>query len=130
MESIDDNTGVVTFYRDADGDGYGNSSGPTLQSCSAPEGYVNNNDDCDDGNAAIHPGAPEICDGKDNNCDGLVDEGFDTDGDGYTVCEGDCNDNDASVYPGATEVCDNKDNNCNGQIDEGVRTTILSRCRW
>jgi len=122
--AIDDNTGIVAFYRDADGDGYGNSSGPTLQSCSAPAGYVSNNDDCDDGNAAIHPGVPEICDGKDNNCDGLVDEGFDTDGDGYTVCEGDCNDNNANVYPGAPELCDGIDNNCNGQIDEGVRTTF------
>jgi hypothetical protein len=120
---IDDNTEIVTFYRDADGDGYGNSFGPTLQSCSIPEGYVINRDDCDDGNAAVHPGSPEICDGEDNNCDGVIDEGFDTDGDGYTVCEGDCNDNDASSYPGAPEVCDDKDNNCNGQIDENATTT-------
>ena len=122
--STDDNTGIVTFYRDADGDGYGNSSAPTLQSCSAPAGYVSNDGDCDDGNADVHPGAPEICDGKDNNCDGQIDEGFDTDGDGYAICEGDCDDNDASVYPGAQEVCDDKDNNCNGQIDEGVKTTF------
>ena len=95
-----------------------------MRSCSAPAGYVSNDGDCDDGNAAVHPGAPEICDGKDNNCDGHVDEGFDTDGDGYAICEGDCDDNDASVYPGAPEVCDDKDNNCNGQIDEGVKTTF------
>jgi hypothetical protein len=72
----------------------------------------------------LHPGTPEICDGKDNNCDGQVDEGFDTDGDGYTICEGDCNDNDPGIYPGAPEVCDGKDNNCNGQIDEGVKLTF------
>ena len=122
--SIDDNTGVITFYLDADGDGYGNSSGPSLQSCSTPAGYVSNNGDCNDVNAEIHPGAPEICDGKDNNCDGQVDEGFDTDGDGYKACEGDCNDNDVGIYPGAPEICDGKDNNCNGQIDEGVKTTF------
>ena len=122
--SVDDNTAIVTFYQDADGDGYGNSTGLTLQSCSAPEGYVSNNTDCDDSNPAIHPGAPEICDGKDNNCDGQVDEGFDTDGDGFTVCMGDCNDNDGSIYPGASEICDGKDNDCNGTIDENAKTTF------
>jgi len=122
--SIDDNTEIITFYTDTDGDGYGNSSGPTLQSCSAPAGFVSNHDDCDDGNATIHPGAPEICDEKDNNCDGLVDEGFDADGDGYTICGGDCDDNNAGIYPGAREVCDGKDNNCNGQIDEGIETAF------
>ena len=121
---IDDNTEIVTFYRDADGDGYGNASVPTVQSCSAPAGYVSNNDDCNDGDGSIHPGATEICDGKDNNCDGQIDEGFDADGDGYTVCNGDCNDHDDTVYPGAPEFCDGKDNNCNGQIDEGVKITF------
>jgi len=122
--SIDDNTEIITFYRDADGDGYGSSSGPTLRSCSAPPGYVSNNDDCNDADAALHPGAGEVCDGQDNNCDGHIDEGFDTDEDGYTVCQGDCNDNDLSVYPGAPEVCDGKDNNCNNQIDEGTNGTF------
>jgi len=122
--SIDDNTEIVTFYHDADGDGYGNSVGQPLQSCSIPAGYASNNDDCNDADSAIHPGAIEVCDGIDNNCDGQADEGFDADGDAYTVCEGDCNDNDASVYPGAPEVCDGKDNNCNGQIDEGAKSTF------
>ena len=121
---IDDNTAIITFYRDADNDGYGNASGTTVQSCSAPAGYVSNNDDCNDADPAIHPGAAEICDGKDNNCDERIDEGFDADGDGYTSCNGDCDDYDATVYPGAPELCDDKDNNCNGQIDEGVKTTF------
>jgi putative metal-binding protein/Ig-like domain-containing protein len=122
--SIDDNTEATIFFRDTDGDGYGNSSGPALQSCSVPAGYVSNSGDCDDGSADVHPGAPETCDGKDNNCDGQVDEGFDSDGDGYKICQGDCNDNDASIYPGAVEICDDKDNNCNEQIDEEAKTAF------
>ncbi len=64
----------TTFYRDADGDGYGNAA-ITTQACSAPSGYVNNNTDCNDANAAINPGATEVCDGLDNNCNGTIDEG-------------------------------------------------------
>ncbi|MBL7745967.1 MAG: T9SS type A sorting domain-containing protein, partial [Chitinophagaceae bacterium] len=134
----------ITFYQDADGDGYGNAAVTTL-ACSAPSGYVANNTDCDDANAAVHPGAVEICNGIDDNCNGQIDEGVkttfyrDADGDGYgnaavttLACSApagyvtnntDCNDNNASVYPGATEVCGNNiDDNCNGQIDENCCT--------
>jgi hypothetical protein len=75
-------------------------------------------DDCNDNDPSIYPGASEICDGKDNNCNGEVDEEFDKDNDGYTTCNGDCNDNDPDINPGASEICnDNKDNNCDGYTD-------------
>jgi hypothetical protein len=61
----------------------------------------------------------EECDFLDNDCDGLTDEDFDSDGDGWTTCAGDCDDEDDTVYPGAPELCDGKDNDCDGDIDEG-----------
>ena len=128
-----------TWYLDADGDGYGNAA-ISITACSKPVGYVSNNTDCNDGNAGIHPGAIEICDGIDNNCNGLIDEGVkityyrDADGDGYgnplltiQACSlpsgyvtnnTDCNDGNAAIHPGAKEICDGIDNNCNGLIDE------------
>lgn len=64
-----------TYFVDADGDGYGN---PLLTGRfpQCPPGYSANNMDCDDSTAAKHPGAPELCDGLDNDCDGQIDEGF------------------------------------------------------
>src|SRR5438132_5704829 len=64
----------LTFYADADGDGYGNANVTTL-ACSAPSGYVSNSTDCNDANAAVHPGATEVCNGIDDNCNGQIDEG-------------------------------------------------------
>jgi len=66
-----------TYYRDADGDGYGNP-GITKISCSKPSGYVANNTDCDDSRSSVRPGAVEVCDGLDNNCNGTIDEGVKT----------------------------------------------------
>ena len=83
------------------------------------DGYTENQGDCDDANSNIYPGATEIEDGVDNDCDGDVDEGFDVDGDGYTQNQGDCDDNNAQVNPGATEIEDGIDNDCDGEIDEG-----------
>ena len=62
------------YYRDADGDGFGNATA-SITGCGDPAGYVSNGNDCDDTDATIHPGAAERCDGKDNNCDGGTDEG-------------------------------------------------------
>jgi hypothetical protein len=64
----------VTYYQDFDGDTYGNSS-VTISSCTPVAGYVLNSTDCNDSNNAIRPGAVELCDGVDNNCNTLIDEG-------------------------------------------------------
>jgi hypothetical protein len=79
--------------------------------------------DCDDHDPAAHPGAQEICNGEDDDCNGKVDEGFDADGDGYVSCalggrRADCDDADPRVNPGAAEVCNGKDDDCNGEVDE------------
>ena len=103
----------TTWYADADGDGYGDSS-DSQDACSAPSGYVADSTDCDDSDNAINPGAAEACDGIDNDCDSSVDEGVqttfyrDADGDGL----GDSSDSqDACSAPSgyvsdATDLCD------------------------
>ena len=109
---------------DADGDGFEESI------------------DCDDDDPDVFPGAAEVCDGIDNNCDASIDEGLlvsawpDEDGDGSGAAEGeaascpgldgwvenfsDCDDEDENVHPEASEVCDEVDNDCNGLTDEGL----------
>jgi Putative metal-binding motif len=132
---------------DNDGDGYGSTLfGAAILSCSPVAGRVISNTDCDDTKNAVYPGAPELCDGLDNNCNGQLDEGVlllyyrDVDGDGYgndnvtvfacsppggyVLVGGDCLDNTATVNPGAIEICgDGIDNNCNGQLNEGFVIT-------
>ncbi len=78
--------------------------------------------DCDDRDAGVHGGAPEVQDGLDNDCDGTVDEGSprsDDDGDGYTEAEGDCDDGDPAVHPGAGPVEGVTDADCDGLVDTG-----------
>jgi len=78
--------------------------------------------DCNDLDPEINPDAEEICDGLDNNCNGLRDEGYDGDGDNYADCGSinrDCDDTNPDVHPFAIELCDGLDNNCDGFKDEG-----------
>jgi MYXO-CTERM domain-containing protein len=75
--------------------------------------------DCNDLDASVHTEAEEVCNGRDDNCDGDIDEGFDADADGYSTCGGDCDDADEALNPGAAEVCDDADNDCDGEVDEG-----------
>ncbi|MEZ4934422.1 MAG: MopE-related protein [Saprospiraceae bacterium] len=115
-------SGQVTWYKDSDGDGY--SDGNTVTACSQPAGYIANplaGTDCNDNNASIHPGATEICDGLDNDCNGSIPASeTDNDGDGYRACDGDCNDSNPDIHPGAAEVCNGLDDNCDGSVDEGL----------
>ncbi len=138
-----------TYYLDQDGDGVGTNNPlyPTRKECAAVMGFSVKTGDCDDSSATVFPGAPEMCDGKDNDCNGQVDDAVkyqmfceDKDGDGHGViggatksdcapskgygdCKGDCDDLNAAIYPGASEVCDGRDNDCNGKVDEGVHVS-------
>lgn len=131
-------TSPVMFYVDADNDGFGDDATGAL-ACIQPVNTVTIGGDCNDANNTIYPGATEICDGFDNNCNGTNDEGLifntyylDSDNDqygagiglvscqaipipGYVLVNGDCDDMNPNVYPGATEILNNDlDENCDG----------------
>ena len=135
----EDPTDATTWYADIDADTYGDADAAVV-ACDMPADTVLDASDCDDTNADIAPGAEEICDDLDNDCDDAVDDGLvglwyaDTDGDGFgnvddtsTECampEGyvddatDCDDEDALTFPYADEYCDDADNDCDDVIDE------------
>ena len=130
-----------TYYLDADSDGYGDPSEP-VDACTATDGLVDDATDCDDTKGAVNPGATEVCNGVDDNCDTKLDDlppvvpmFADTDNDGagdpnapWTSCEAapggyvgndtDCDDGDPTLVPGADELCDGVDQDCDGVIDD------------
>jgi hypothetical protein len=93
---------------------------------------VPDTEDCLPFDKSAYPGAVEVCDGKDNNCNAAADEGFpDSDYDGWKDCVDEDDDADGSLdvvdclpldpeaHPGAVETCDGKDNDCDNSVDEG-----------
>jgi hypothetical protein len=96
--------------------------GPSPRIDNDGDGYTECEGDCDDGNASLYPGAPEICDGLNNDCSdpswpfSPVSE-RDTDRDGFTGCQGDCDDEIPGIHPGASEQCNWRDDDCDGTID-------------
>ncbi len=147
----DDDSGPampIAWYRDADGDGYGDPEA-RLASAVPLHGYVTTAGDCNDGDPAVNPGATETCDGVDDDCDGSTDETgalgctpfhADADGDGYgsptrSACRcaageiyntsdtADCDDGDSAVHPEVVEICgDGIDQDCDGR-SPGCRST-------
>ena len=138
-------TDAGIWYADADGDGFGDAGTPA-SACEVPSGYVEDATDCNDTTAAAHPGAEEVCDLVDNDCDGVIDQDgtadapvwhVDGDGDGfggpavsYPAClqpagmsplNSDCDDGNPDVYPGAPELSDGVDNDCDGWGDDHDR---------
>jgi CSLREA domain-containing protein len=102
---------VIDNGFDLDGDG--------VTTC-GPDGVLGSiDDDCDDTAIGVNPAAAEVCNAVDDNCDGVIDDGFDVDGDGVTTCAGDCDDTDSAINPSAVEVCDGVDEDCDMVVDNG-----------
>ncbi|MEQ1505163.1 MAG: MopE-related protein, partial [Myxococcota bacterium] len=119
--SADENQVNVTYYPDADGDGFGNALGATTSTClGPPAGKVADDTDCDDTRPGVNPGASETtCNGLNDDCAvGTLDRP-DGDGDGSAVCD-DCDDADPGNEPGGSEICDGRDNDCDTIADDGL----------
>ena len=141
---------VATWYADTDGDTYGDPASADID-CDQPTGFVADASDCDDSDDSQYPGAPEHCNGEDDDCDGSTDEDSavdvltwyaDTDGDsygdaassdidcdqptGFVADATDCDDGDASQNPGADERCNGEDDDCDGTTDEDSAVDVLT----
>ncbi len=136
----EDASDMHRWYTDGDTDGYG--AGAATLSCDAPADGVANAADCDDADAAVFPGATELCNGIDDDCDGDIDQDavdtttyyidYDSDGygnaawtdggcsqpAGYVTNADDCDDTDDLVSPAGTELCNGYDDDCDSLVDE------------
>jgi hypothetical protein len=149
--TVDDGV-TLPLFRDSDGDGFGDPA-MTMPGCEEGSGYVANSMDCDDACTSCRPGGTEICDGFDQNCNGVPDDGAgmiyytDADGDGYgtgapivtcvpgeglAMMAGDCDDDCAICSPAGNDmVCDGNDGDCDGSIDEeGGPSGGPCPCTW
>lgn len=122
--SIDEGV-QTTYYADADADSYGDSS-TSQTACAAPAGYVTNNTDCDDTDAAINTAATESCNSVDDDCDGTVDNGLtlntfyaDADADTY----GDATDSITSCYSSYPSYVSDSSDCDDTSTSTGVATT-------
>lgn len=112
---VDEGFDVQTWWADTDGDGAGDALAPIV-ACALPAAASANPNDCDDTDPERFPENPEVCDGKDNNCDTLLGGEGDFDEDGFIDCE-DCGSDDPDTYPGAPEDgCDGIDHDCDGDV--------------
>ena len=115
--------GITNYYNGA----YLNTGGrltpgPSARVDTDGDGYTECEGDCDDTNASLFPGAPEICDGLNNDCSDpswpyLPVSEMDDDRDGFSGCQGDCDDEIPSIHPGVSERCNSRDDDCDGTID-------------
>ena len=132
---VDETLPLQDYYPDCDGDGFGSDTLAPVSRCLEPTvtppecaaspsaAYSTVPTDCDDGRASVNTTSPEVCNGVDDDCNGLLDAtGEDDDGDGYAdaACGGpDCEDDEPAVYPGAPALCDGQDNDCDPTTDPG-----------
>ena len=118
-----DGLGSTTYFRDLDGDTFGDPNSPVV-SCQAPNGYVANNTDCDDNNVTYHVINTYF---TDNDNDGYGDADAPDEAcfitSGFSVNANDCDDTNAAVNPNASEVCNLIDDDCDGQINDGLNST-------
>ena len=139
-----------TWYADNDLDGFGDEISPTV-ACDQPSSFGIDSTDCDDTDSDISPGANEVCDQVDNDCDTLIDDDdtgvigqfqwySDSDNDGFgnsadvevactqpsgRIANGeDCDDTNRRIHPGVEETCDAVDQNCDGNSDEGLLGSV------
>ncbi len=148
----DDGLTFTDQWRDLDGDGFGDPA-DMINACQTVPSYVSNSGDCDDTTDQVSPIDAEVCNGVDDDCSGVADDGLtffdqyrDIDDDGFgdpsqaqNACilladhvtnSNDCDDTDGAVHPNATEICNTIDDDCDGLVDNddpSIDTSALAR---